>query len=57
MTVGAVVRETILLQQAFRCSHEWGPYSATEEQCVLCTIIATPEGKRRLEEIYKRARP
>ncbi len=46
--IGQLVSETIGLIRAYKCSHKWGPHSATEEQCKLCGIIATPEGKANL---------
>lgn len=48
MTIGALVRETILLKRAYECDHEWVHHSETEDQCVRCTVIATPEGKKYL---------
>ena len=49
--IGLLARETILLRRSYDCAHEWVPYAqeqpgSQEEQCVKCTIIATPEGKQ-----------
>lgn len=54
--IGLLVRETILLRQAYTCNHVWKTLNAQEEQCGNCTIIATPEGKAKLEAAAKRCR-
>lgn len=55
MTVAGVVIETIQLMRAAKCQHEWAKLNDTEDQCTYCTVIATEEGKRRLEVMARRA--
>ena len=59
MTVGGLVRETVLLRRAYDCDHDWQPYAepvppppsvgtGPAEQCTKCTVIVTAEGKKNL---------
>jgi hypothetical protein len=49
--IGAIVRETILMQRVKNCQHEWKKLNETEDQCCNCTVIATENGKKNLENI------
>lgn len=54
MDVAAVVIDTIRVQRAYDCTHDWQRLNEKEEQCTKCTIIATPDGKVRLQELAAR---
>lgn len=48
MEIFQLVRETIALARAYRCTHKWEKYSDTEDQCQNCGILATEDGKKNL---------
>lgn len=52
--IGLLVRETICLIRAYKCSHTWDQINTEEEQCQHCKIIVTPEGKKNLEGMARR---
>jgi len=47
--IGALVQQTLAMKRAIECDHAWVKLNDTEDQCSVCTTIATPEGKRYLE--------
>jgi hypothetical protein len=46
--VGLIVRGAILMKRAETCDHIWVRINETEEQCQLCTVIVTEQGKKML---------
>lgn len=56
MTVGQLVRETLQLQRALLCDHDWKPFAgeSNTEQCARCEVVATPEGKKHLAALASR---